>query len=204
MVALVLAGCLNLEPRENPTRYYLLGGGWQPSDPAAAGLSVGLRRLDIAEYLQSTKIAVRESPHEIRYREYHRWGEDLNRGINRTVAGYLWSQPLVQHVDVVPWPHQVQHDYQIQLQVLRFEGVAPDVSRAVADDAGPAVGVAHLLIIWEVLDPVSGNMLASGTSEYREDGWDLNDFDELARMLDAGLRALSLELTDRLASLEAR
>lgn len=204
MVAIVFSGCLNLEPTENPTRYYVLGGDWEESEPASVGLSVGLRRLELAEYLESSKIVVREAPHEVRFMEYHRWAEDLNRSINRAVAGYLWSQPLVRHVDVVPWSSQVQHDYHIQLQVVRFEGVSPDDSDAVAGDVGVGNGVAHLLIIWEILDPLTGDALASGTSEYREDGWDGNDFYDLARMLDAGLRALSSEIMDRLATFGTR
>ena len=194
---LVGPGCLNLEPKTNPTRYYLLGGAWEkrstPAEPN--GLSIGLRKLNLAAYLESPRMVVREGPHEIRFAEFHRWGEDLPRGINRSVAGYLAAQAAVQRVDVVPWSRHVEHDYLVQLRVLRFEGVASNAAPSSTE------GEVHLLITWEITDPADGRVLASGTSDYREEGWEVDRYDALAAMLDAGLEALSADLVTHLAAL---
>ena len=189
-----LYGCINLEPRENPTRFYVLGGPWEEDSPAQTtdGLSIGMRQLNLAAYLQTPRMVLRQGPNRIRFSEFHRWGEDLDRGINRAVAGYLAAMEPVQRVDIVPWSPRVPHDYTVQLRVLRFEGVAPD---------GQDSGAARLLITWEVRDPDDGDVVARGTTDFREEGWDVRDFDALASMLDRGLANVATEISEALAAL---
>lgn len=208
LIALLAAGCLNLGPTENPYRYYLLGaeagGGTEGTRaegtvaPSAgeAGRSLGLRPLRVASYLERLTIAVRQDPHEIRFAEFERWGEDLDRGVSRALAVYLAAQPAVASVDVVPWPRWATHDYTLGIQVLRFEGVVPG-------RAGAAEGQAHLLATWELIGPGEREVLARGTTEYLEDGWTVGDYGELAAMLDAGIQVLAAEIAARLDTLPA-
>lgn len=74
------SGCLNLEPRVDPTRFYILeadGGAAaeeaRPAEQVKGFLEV--RLIHFPEYAQRTGLAVREGPHEIRYLPWHRWGE---------------------------------------------------------------------------------------------------------------------------------
>lgn len=193
-IATLLAGCVNLDPRENPTRYYVLGGAWEEdgSTGRADGVSIGMRQLKLAAYLQTPRMVVREGPHRIRFAEFHRWGEDLDRGINRAVAGYLAARPDVERVDVVPWPPRVPHDYTVQLRVLRFEGLTPNGARP---------GAARLLITWEITDPHDGDLVARGTTDFTEEGWDVNDYDALASMLDRGLANTAADIAEQIAAL---
>lgn len=197
---IAVSGCFSLARTEPVTRHYVLGGTplAQSAAPstALAGLAIGVRRLRLAPYLDPPFIAIRQEPHGIGFSEFNRWGEPLAGGINRAVSGYLTSSAAFRAVDVAPWPAREKYDYLIQLHVERFEGVAPA-------DATAAAGEVHMLATWEVIDQQDGIVLARGTTEHREAGWELEDYPELVRSLDAGLITLSRDLlaaVERLAT----
>ena len=198
----LLAGC-SLSRGAPPEQQYVLGGG-RPQESAAAprdprGPAVGVRRLQLAAYLASPSILVRRGARaqELSLSEFHRWGEPLGEGVNRAVAGYLTAGGPFRVVDVAPWPPRAEHDYLIELHVLRFEGVAPA-------DTAATEGEAHVLATWAILRPADGRVLARGTTDYRKGGWRVGDYDGLFTLLDAGVYALSADLMRNLASLPAR
>lgn len=188
---IALAGCFSLGRDEPPQRHYVLGGTAVdqegPRPESLAGLTVGLRRMQLAEYLETPFIVVRQGPHEIRLSEFNRWGEDLARGVNRAVAGYLTGRGPIGRVDVVPWPPHATHDYLIQLHLLRFEGLAPEASPT-------SEGEAHVLVEWEIVAPADGAVLSQGQTDVRTGGWEVGDYGELVTLLDAGLEELSNDL----------
>lgn len=195
---LVLTGCFSLGRDEPPQRHYVLGGSpLQETGDAAervAGLTIGLRQLQLAGYLETPLLVVRRGPHQIRFSEFHRWGEDLGTGVNRAVAGYLAGRPPISSVDVVPWRPGTDHDYLIQLHVSRFEGVAPEVPET-------SGGEAHLLATWEIIRPQDGAVLARGTTDHQGIGWTEGDYEGLVSLLDLGLQALSDDLIAELEEL---
>lgn len=196
-----LAGCFSLGRTEPPQRIYVLGGDLlRPSgapSAALAGLKIGVRRLRLAGYLDPPLIAVRHGPSQIRYSEYHRWGEPVGMGINRAVAGYLSARAAFGTVDVAPWPPRERYDYVVQLNVERFEGLVPEDSTATE-------GEAHVLVAWEIVRQQDGEVLARGATEHRESGWILADYTGLVRSLNAGLDILSRDLVASLESLTNR
>jgi uncharacterized lipoprotein YmbA len=168
------------------------------TSPVVAGLTIGLRRLDLAPYLASPAIVLRRGAHQIVTSEYHRWGEDLGAGINRAVAGYLIASAAadgVRAVDVAPWPARARHDYLVQLHVARFEGTA-------AEDPTVTAGEAHVQATWEIIRQADGAVLARGLTSHVQAGWRIGDYAALVTMLDGGLIALAGELTDCLRRLE--
>jgi uncharacterized lipoprotein YmbA len=198
LVPLVLTGCFSLARDEPPQQYYVLGGSelQQAGDPAErlAGLAIGLRRPQLAGYLETPLLVVRQGPHQIRFSEFHRWGEGLGVGVNRALAGYLEAQASFEAVDLVPWPPQSRHDYLIQLHLLRFEGQVPRGSAS-------SDGEAYMQATWEIIDPQDGVVLARGTTDYRADDWRVGDYDGLVTLLDRGLRELSDDLVAALEKL---
>ena len=196
-VLISAGGCFSLGRNEPLERYFVLSAGWQPGNEApagdSAGVAIGLRQMELAAYLETPFIVVRRGPHQIEFSEFRRWGEDLGQGINRAVAGYMAAGAPFLRIESAPWPLRAQHDYLIQLHILHFEGVAPAIPPA-------SSGEAHMLARWEIIDPHDGAMLARGTTEYREGGWTVGDYDELVALLDSGLRVLSEELITRLGS----
>lgn len=194
-------GCFSLSREEPPQQHYVLGGGLQRGDaassPEPAGLTIGVRRLQLATYLESPFIVIRRGTHEITFSEYHRWGERLDGGINRAVARYLAAGARYRSVDVAPWATREQYDYLIQMQVLRFEGLAPEGTTA-------SVGEVHVLATWEIIRQMDGAVLARGTTDHREPGWQVGDYAGLVTSLDKGLHVLATDLMSSIASLDAR
>ena len=195
-----LTGCFSLAREEPPQRHYVLGGGVALDDTTTsrgpAGLTIGVRRLQLAPYLESPFIVIRRGAHEIGFSEYHRWGERLDGGINQAVAGYLAARGGFRGVDVAPWAPREQYDYLIQLQVQRFEGLAPESATA-------AEGEVHMLATWEILRQKDSAVLARGTTDYREPGWRVDDYSGLVTSLNKGLNVLSGDLMSSIARLDA-
>ena len=196
---ILLPGCFKLGRETQVLQQYVLGGA-RSAAPASAdpagGLTVGVRRLDLAPYLASPAIITRFGEHEIVVSEFHRWAEAPGESITRAVARYLADEPAIRAVDVAPWPARAAHDYLIQLHVARFEGAAP---------ASASTGAAVLSASWEILQP-QGNVLARGETKYSAAGWQVADYAGLVRLLDAGLSELARELNSclqRVAALPA-
>lgn len=193
---LSLTGCFSLSRQVLPPQHYVLGAAGPPeqaappADPAAAdssGQLIGLRPPRVAEYLATPFIVVRRGAHQVEFSEYHRWGEDLGRAINRIVVRRMASRTPPHRVEAAPWPAGTSPEHVIQVHILRFEGVAPK-------SPGNVEGEAHLLATWEILRLLDGSLLARGTTEVREGGWSVDDFDGLVRLLDAGLEILAEDL----------
>jgi uncharacterized lipoprotein YmbA len=195
-----LGGCFSLSRTETPQRHYVLGGDrLQESAPAPddlAGLTIGVRRLRLAPYLEVPFLVVRQGPSRISYSEYDQWGEQLGGGINRVVAGQLATRSSIRAVDVAPWPGRQQYDFLVQLHVERFEGVAPEDTAAVEGDV-------HMRVTWEILRQRDGVILARGATDHREPGWRVGDYAGLVRALNAGLNVLTEDLASTLSSLGA-
>jgi uncharacterized protein len=195
-----LAGCFSLGRAETAQRHYVLGGDRAQEGARAVsdsdGLTIGVRRLRLASYLESPFLVVRQGANRVTYSEFHRWGEQLGGGINRAVAGNLADRASFHVVDVAPWPGRERYDYLVQLHVERFEGLAPE-------DAAAVVGETHMLATWEIIRHRDGAVLARGVTEHRESGWRVGDFAGLVRSLDAGLAILTDDLASTLSGLGA-
>jgi len=202
LAALVgLTGCFSLGRTEPPQRSYVLGGTAAPAvdarTPGLSGVTVGVRRLRLASYLDPLLLVVRQGENRVSYSEYHRWAEHLGEGINRAVAGYLDQRGSFATIDVAPWEARARYDYVLQLHVERFEGVAPE-------DPAVGVGEAHLLASWEILRHGDGEVLARGTTDHRAAGWRVGDHTDLVRLLDSSLDVLSGDLARNLGDLRSR
>jgi uncharacterized protein len=186
-VALALSACFSLGRDTPPLRQYVLAGASAVATDAAppdpSGLTLGVRRLDLATYLTTESIVVRRGAHGMLTDDFNRWGEDPERGINRAFASHLAATAPVRAVDVSPWPVRSQHDYLVQLHVSRFEGVLPD--------SLATVGEAHLRATWELSLPQNSRVVARGSTDYRADGWRAGDYAGLVGLLDRGLDSMA-------------
>jgi uncharacterized lipoprotein YmbA len=209
VVLLVLAGCFKLS-RESPRlQQYVLGGASTasagesattgatasastgatpvgPSAPTRAGLTIGLRRIDLASYLAVPAIVTRRGANELILSEFHRWGGDLDEAINRAVAGHLAGLPPVRAVEIAPWQAQTRHDFLLQLHVTHFEGVA---------DSAATEGRVHLLAGWDIIRPLDGRVLVRGSTDDRTGTWRVGDYAGLVTGLDAALLRLARDVS---------
>lgn len=195
LLIMALPGC-SLGRGTPPLEQYVLGAATPASVAAddAAGLAVGVRRLDLASYLAQPSIIVRRGANQIVISEFHRWGEDLDAGVNRVVARHLKETLLVRTADVAPWPIRTRHDYLVQIHVSRFEGEAA---------SGAMEGAAQLVAEWEILEPGGGTVLARGRTDYRETGWTVGDYAGLVLLLDRGVSDLAGDVAGCIANVVA-
>lgn len=194
--AVAVTGCFKLARTSPPVERYVLGGAEltpalsrdrTAASRATPGLSIGLRRLDLAPYLATLAIVVRRADNEIVTTGFQRWAEGPGTGLNRAVSGYLAGALGIRSVDVAPWPIRAEHDYLLQLHVTRLEGVVP---------GGPGArrGEAHVMTRWEIVRPSDGALAARGVTDYRSADWVVDDYADLVSRLDTGLIRLSLDI----------
>lgn len=202
LLGLSISGCIRLlEPRQNNITYYLLDSA--PSIDTASvdttGLTVGLRRPRLASYLDAARIVTRYGENQIQFSEFHRWGEDLGKAINRIVALSLEEDPEIQSVEAVPWPEGATLDYVVQLHVLRFEGRGPRPPDPDVDEDAPLPeGQSQMVVRWTILGPEGERVKAQGVTRHQQDGWPVTDYGALVSRLDRSLTVLADDLGDRL------
>ena len=206
LLGFLLVGCVRLlePPRPSNISYYLLDSSADVDTVATAptGVTVGLRRPQLASYLDATRMVAREGPNKIRFAEAHRWGEDLDRALNRVVALNLERQSGIRAAEAVPWPEGFAFDYVVQLRILRFEGVgAPPPGPEADDDTPVPEGHSEMVVRWTILGAEGEQVRAQGVTRHREEGWPVTDYADLAAKLDTSLVVLADTLGDRLRGL---
>lgn len=198
---ITLTGCFSLGRDEPAMQYFVLGEtlpiGVDHASVQPIGATIGLRHVQVADYLDVPFVVVRRGAQRITFSDFHRWGESLGRGVNRSVAGHLMARGAVSSVDTVPWPVEARHDYLIEIQVLRFEGLAPE-------DLEATTGEIHMLATWKILQPGDGMVLQRGTTEHRRSGWTIEDYDGLVDALESGLSSLADDIIAALGNVAAR
>lgn len=87
----LLTGCQGLRPVADMTHYYVLSvSAIAPSETQSnRDLVIGIAPVEIPDYLQSSRVVFRRGTNEIHYSAYHEWGEHLDKGIQRVLAGDL-------------------------------------------------------------------------------------------------------------------
>lgn len=128
--ALALGACNVLPPAQSdPTRYFVLTGpaelsvsGVRNIPAAAKPFRIGLRTVQVANYLSGPEMVVRRGSNEIELAEYSRWGETLEAGITRVLREQLAAAPGVTEVVAQPFPYSVPLDYVVSVSVLHCEG----------------------------------------------------------------------------------
>ena len=185
-----VTGCFSLGRPTPPLEAYVLGQA--PRSMTAVpvrdgrGVTVGLRRLDLAPYLATTAIVVRRGSRVVSS-GFRQWGEDPSAGIMRSVAASLGAAPAILAVDVAPWTVQSPHDYLVQLHVAHLEGVT-------VDDSTAKEGEVRVTASWEIIRALDGTLVARGETDRREPGWKVGDYAGLVAKIDNGLAGLAGEL----------
>jgi len=119
----VTAGCLNLKPTEDPTRYFLLtraGSAQEASTVKGQGPALGIAQVDVPVYLTKPWMVVRTSETEIRYSDFNKWGEHLDKGIQRVLSEQLTGLLGTDRVYRNFW-NQDDVDIKVKLSVHKFE-----------------------------------------------------------------------------------
>ncbi len=122
--SILLTGCINLEPVEDPTRTYILSSAdLSPIRLSREGetISLFIERVEIPPYLDDRRLVTRVAPNEVEFHEFYRWAEPIAEGIGRTIAENLDSMEVVKDVGYHPWRKYGRNDYRIRLKIFHFE-----------------------------------------------------------------------------------
>ena len=145
-----------LEPRKDVSQFYVLS----PMDSTAQGvpitysaggthkgIAIGLGPVKFPKYLDREEMVTRSSPNQIDLSPIDRWAEPLDKNFVTVLAQNLTTL-LGPEVKNYPWYRPANLDYQIALDVTRFD----------TDSKGTAVVTGR----WEIEDPDRGDVLNSG------------------------------------------
>jgi uncharacterized lipoprotein YmbA len=189
-LGLLLAGCNIIPPpTADPTRYYVLSGPAlveNAAPPAARGLRLGLRTVELAPYLRKGSLVVRTGDNEVTFPNDARWGVPLEQDITRALRTGLLAAPAVGRVFLQPFPFDDNRDFEVSVQVLRCEGaVGP---------GGKAATVKFAASIEITTAGASPQLVARKLFVAPEAPWDGKDFAQLAAQLSAAVNALGAEV----------
>lgn len=148
----ILAGCGTTEP----SRFYILTAPDDSTMPETAtpGPAVGVGPVSFPAYLDRPEIVHRTGDNQLHYAGAERWAEPLKTTFTRTLAENLAQQIPGDRVVLHPWPRSAVPEYQVTVNVVRFD----------SDAAGRVVLVAG----WEVIRPADNSVVARNRSRYTE------------------------------------
>jgi uncharacterized lipoprotein YmbA len=150
-VSALLSAC-SLNPKEDPTRYYVISNAAdEPALLESAGLpaereaqlppgelTVGIRPVSFPSYLKRSRMVTRLASNEIKYMETERWGEPLEEAFHYALAVDLGVMLGTDDVILHPWYATEQPEWAVMVDVVRFER--------------DQQGAAHLVVRWELRD----------------------------------------------------
>jgi uncharacterized lipoprotein YmbA len=148
----LLAGC----GVTKPSRFYLLTpfeerGAGALSMPAAA---LGVGPVGFPAYLDRPEIVIRSSGNELNYAGSHRWAEPLKTAFSRTLSENLSIMLPAYRTMIYPWSRSTVLDYQVIVNVTRFDA-----------DAG---GTIILTADWELIQSSDSTVMVRKTATYTE------------------------------------
>ena len=140
----LLGGCLG-KGTQKDTRFYLLEPVYSMSSNEERALTEGegvmlaIGPVRVREYLSRPEIVTRTRENNIVVHDFHSWGESLDRNFTVVLGANLSYLLSTDRIVFFPWRRRPNFDYQIVVDVMRFEG----------DLGGEASLLVHYYI-WEV------------------------------------------------------
>lgn len=124
---MAISGCGSTPPSKFYTLHSLGDlGTKQQSTAAVPGISVGIRPIEIPDYLDRTQIVTRDGLNELKIAEFERWSGSLRENINMILAENISILLASDRILSYPWDPAVKIDYWIAVNVIRLEGVPGD------------------------------------------------------------------------------
>lgn len=159
LCVVILAGC----GVTKPSRFYILTPVEDSSARAmtAPGPALGIGPVTFPAYLDRPEIVHRSGDNQLHFEGSQRWAEPLKSTFIRTLAENLSILLPTDRTSIHPWPRSARIDYQVTVDVVRFDA-----------DAG---GTVVLVASWEVTRPADKTVIkrhkttcteAAGSMEY--------------------------------------
>jgi uncharacterized lipoprotein YmbA len=191
---LASSGCNVIPPpQSDSTRFFVLSGADMPALAAVqaptGALRLGIKTIHLESYLNRKEMVVRTGANEVRFEDYRRWADPLDAAITRIVRSKLLAAPAVAQVYAEPFPFDQARDFDVSVDVVRFEG-------ALGGDGKYSASMAAVI---EISTTGSASRIVSRKLfEAPAQAWDGTDFDRLAALLRADVDLLAQEVVSEL------
>jgi uncharacterized lipoprotein YmbA len=86
------------------------------------GVMLAIGPVRVREYLSRPEIVTRTQENKIVVHDFHSWGEPLDRNFTAVLGANLSNLLSTDRIVFFPWRRRPNFDYQIVLDVMRFEG----------------------------------------------------------------------------------
>jgi uncharacterized protein len=177
LCAITIAGCLS--PRRDDSKFFVLSPvGADPGSMGSRQILVGLGPIKMPAYLDRQEVVTRVAPNRLELSGQDRWAEPLDSDFTRVLAQNLSSDLGTQRITFYPWYNTTQVDFQVKVNVYRFE----------SDKNGKVDLTAH----WQVLSG-TGKLLIVRDSSYTETAKP-GDTSDAAAAMSRALGRLSQEI----------
>jgi uncharacterized lipoprotein YmbA len=159
-----------------------------PESAGAAGAewAVGVGPVEIPDYLDRQQITTRNGPSRLELAEYDRWAEPLESNVARVLAENLSFLLGTDLVSLFPWSGSTKVDYQVVVDLTRFEGTSE----------GKVTLAAH----WSILDGEKRKVLVARKSYFTESA-NRADFESMVSAQSRLLGHLSREIASEITAL---
>jgi uncharacterized lipoprotein YmbA len=189
----IVAGCSVLSPQPERSEFFILtpvsGSAGMVAKPASAShdsqLTIGVGPVDFPDYLRRLPVVIRVAPNRIDLSDERRWAEPLDKNFLRVLSEDLATLLDTQRIEKYPWSLRTNVDYQVEIDVQRFETTSD--------------GQTQLTATWIIKDGRGGKILyASRTTTGGPAG---PDGVSVSAALSSNLATLSKEIASRITEL---
>jgi uncharacterized protein len=181
---LALAGCADGQPTRFYTLSPLAAASRGASPTTMPDLTVGVGPVTLPTYLDRPQLVTRAGGNRMVLADFDSWAEPLQDVFARVLAENLALLLGTDDVLMLPQRRLVNLDYQVEVDVTRFD----------VDASGEAVLDAR----WWVLDEDGEKVLRSGRSTISEPA-EAGDYTSAAAALSRALGAMSKEIAQAIA-----
>lgn len=154
-IPLLMSACSVLPAQKDTTQFFILTSA-SPSapesahDPSRRELSIGLGPINFPGYLKRREVVTRLNGDQLNLSDNKRWAESLDANFQSVLSQDLGMQLATQRIILFPWYGRPDIDYQIEVQVHRFDTDADNRS--------------HLHARWIIKDGKTGRELVAKES----------------------------------------
>ena len=128
VLPVVLGGCVNLGGgTQQATKFYVLNSLYSSkvdieTEGVKDNLTIGVGPVNLPQYVNRPQIVTRTSQNELEVAQFARWAEPLEDNFSRVIAENLTILLPTDRVIVYPWKRTITMDYQVAVEVTRFDG----------------------------------------------------------------------------------
>ena len=156
VIGFFLNGCLG---RSQSPRFYTLSPvtenkAMAQSDTPASDVSIGIGPIKLADYLDQSRIVTRTGDNRLLKAEFDLWAGSLGDNLTNVLSENIGILLPTERIYIYPWRLSEPMDYQIILDVVRFDG-----------DLGED---AWLVARWSIVGGNDKELLAVNRSSIRE------------------------------------